>query len=205
MLNSVSSLVNQPEVNIAKVPRSREVGQSWASTVLTTARASVVSFQVVWTFKPNLVRPHCCKTSNSPHRPAPHPTPIPNPPTHLPAARKAIPHQRCVALDDTGLVQRPGHLRAHRGGRPVATGTPQARGDDGAPRPQTLTSRYGVRGPLQVLRRHAVKVAFVESFARVQRLSLTGRLLYPVADVFLVQWPALAKQYPRARYAGILI
>ena len=46
---------------------------------------------------------------------------------------------------------------------------------------------------------------FVESFARAQSLSLSGRILYPIADLFLVQWPALVAKYPRAEYHGVLI
>lgn len=46
------------------------------------------------------------------------------------------------------------------------------------------------------------RVVFVESFCRVTTLSLTGRLLYPVASLFVVQWPGLAEKYPRAQYLG---
>ena len=46
-------------------------------------------------------------------------------------------------------------------------------------------------------------IVYVESIARVTSLSLTGKLLYPVADAFYVQWPALAAAYPRAVYIGI--
>uniref|UniRef100_H3G545 UDP-N-acetylglucosamine transferase subunit ALG14 n=2 Tax=Phytophthora ramorum TaxID=164328 RepID=H3G545_PHYRM len=43
------------------------------------------------------------------------------------------------------------------------------------------------------------KIVFCESFARVQHLSLTGKLLYYVADEFVVQWPQLQAKYPRTR------
>ncbi|KAG0268819.1 UDP-N-acetylglucosamine transferase subunit [Actinomortierella ambigua] len=46
---------------------------------------------------------------------------------------------------------------------------------------------------------------FIESFARVKTLSLAGKLLYPLVDHFLVQWPALTQQYPRAEYIGMLV
>lgn len=48
------------------------------------------------------------------------------------------------------------------------------------------------------------KIVFAESFCRVQSLSLTGRLLYYISDVFLVQWPLLAEKYPRAKYIGTI-
>ena len=44
---------------------------------------------------------------------------------------------------------------------------------------------------------------FIESFCRVESLSLTGKLLYhTVADITLVQWPQLLQHYPRAKYRG---
>jgi len=48
------------------------------------------------------------------------------------------------------------------------------------------------------------RVIHVESASRVQRLSMTGRILYPVADLFFVQWEDLREQYPKATYAGRL-
>lgn len=48
-------------------------------------------------------------------------------------------------------------------------------------------------------------LVFVESFARVRTLSLAGRLLYPLCDAFLVQWPGLVQQYPRSKYIGVLV
>ncbi len=52
-----------------------------------------------------------------------------------------------------------------------------------------------------------VRVVYVESFCRVDTLSLSGRLLYAsrVADHLLVQWPQLASKYPRAHYIGRLV
>ena len=49
-----------------------------------------------------------------------------------------------------------------------------------------------------------VKIVFVESFCRVKSLSLTGRLLYKVADRFIVQWQGLREKYPQAEYLGQL-
>lgn len=46
------------------------------------------------------------------------------------------------------------------------------------------------------------KVIYIESFARVNDRSLTGRLVYPLADLFLVQWEPLLKLYPKAKYVG---
>lgn len=49
------------------------------------------------------------------------------------------------------------------------------------------------------------KLIFVESMACSERPTLTGRFLYPFADLFIVQWPNLRKYFPRARFAGRLM
>lgn len=51
-----------------------------------------------------------------------------------------------------------------------------------------------------------IKTVFIESWCRVDDLSRTGRFVYPVADVFLVQWPQLlAICGPKAEYWGAVI
>ncbi|KAI9593212.1 oligosaccharide biosynthesis protein Alg14-like protein [Syncephalis fuscata] len=49
------------------------------------------------------------------------------------------------------------------------------------------------------------QIVYVESFARTQTLSLTGRILYLAVDCFVVQWPTLKDKYPRAIYSGVLV
>lgn len=49
------------------------------------------------------------------------------------------------------------------------------------------------------------KIIYIESLARVNKLSLSGRLILPIADRFIVQWRELSHQYRRAEYYGILI
>ncbi|XP_070381461.1 UDP-N-acetylglucosamine transferase subunit ALG14 [Dermacentor albipictus] len=58
---------------------------------------------------------------------------------------------------------------------------------------------------LAVLGTKKTMVVFVESFCRVETLSISGRILYHLADHFVVQWPQLTTKYPRARYHGLLI
>ncbi len=50
------------------------------------------------------------------------------------------------------------------------------------------------------------KTTFVESITRVDKLSNTGRLVYHLrlADIFIVQWPALREAYPLSRLGTIL-
>lgn len=49
-----------------------------------------------------------------------------------------------------------------------------------------------------------MKVIHVESFTRIRDLSLTGKILYPFADLFIVQWQQLAHKYPKAVFGGAL-
>lgn len=50
------------------------------------------------------------------------------------------------------------------------------------------------------------RVIYVESIARVRKLSLSGTILYHtrMADTFFVQWPELQARFPRSSYAGRL-
>lgn len=46
------------------------------------------------------------------------------------------------------------------------------------------------------------KIVYIESFARVDAPSLTGRLMVPLSDLFIVQWEEMLRFYPNALYAG---
>lgn len=50
------------------------------------------------------------------------------------------------------------------------------------------------------------RILYVESIARVRKLSLSGYILYysRMADQFFVQWPELQARFPRSTYAGRL-
>ena len=50
------------------------------------------------------------------------------------------------------------------------------------------------------------RTIFIESWCRVESLSLTGRLVYPAADAFWVQWPQLLEVCgSKAEYHGAVI
>ncbi|HEY7255631.1 MAG TPA: UDP-N-acetylglucosamine--LPS N-acetylglucosamine transferase [Solirubrobacterales bacterium] len=53
-------------------------------------------------------------------------------------------------------------------------------------------------------RLHGARLVFVESLTRTRKLSLTGRLVYPLADVCFVQWPQAARR-AKMRFAGNLL
>ncbi|CAH0492376.1 unnamed protein product [Peronospora farinosa] len=116
--------------SFAIIPRSREVGQSWMSSVWTTLQSLQSCLYLVYKCRPQLV---LCN----------------GPGTCIPI---------CAAV--------------------------------------VLFRVFGVHTDS--------KIVFCESFARVQHLSLTGKLLYYVADEFVVQWPQLQMKYPRTKHLGVI-
>lgn len=46
------------------------------------------------------------------------------------------------------------------------------------------------------------KTVYVEIFDRIDSPTMTGKLIYPVADKFIVQWEELKKVYPKAINLG---
>ena len=48
-------------------------------------------------------------------------------------------------------------------------------------------------------------IVFVESFCRVTSISLTGRLLYPLADMFVVHWEELQAIYPKCHTVSTFV
>lgn len=71
-------------------------------------------------------------------------------------------------------------------------------------RPGAMVSTgAGVAVPFAwVARLHGIPVIFVESLTRIESLSLSGRMIRPIASDVFVQWPDLAEQVPGARFAG---
>jgi UDP-N-acetylglucosamine:LPS N-acetylglucosamine transferase len=75
-------------------------------------------------------------------------------------------------------------------------------------RPDALVSTGSeIAIPFFVLARiQGIRTVFVESCCRIHSPSRTGKAVYPLADVFLVQWPQLLPRYGRkARYQGGLL
>jgi beta-1,4-N-acetylglucosaminyltransferase len=51
-----------------------------------------------------------------------------------------------------------------------------------------------------------IKRMYIEASCRVKTSSFTGRIVYPITNEFLVQWPELLSVYgPKARYEGGLL
>lgn len=121
---SVMRLKSDRNVVVHEIPRAREVGQSYVSSILTTLYAQIHAFFLIAKIRPGLI---LCN----------------GPGTVLPL---------CVAA----LVWR-------------------------------------IAGLCQG------QIIFVESYCRVNTLSLTGKLLYPWADLFVVHWEELQQKYPNSK------
>ena len=45
------------------------------------------------------------------------------------------------------------------------------------------------------------KIIYIETYANITKKTLTGRFIYPIADLFIVQWKEMLRLYPKAFYA----
>ena len=46
------------------------------------------------------------------------------------------------------------------------------------------------------------KIIYIETFANISTKTVTGKLLYPISDLFIVQWESMLELYPNATYGG---
>lgn len=49
------------------------------------------------------------------------------------------------------------------------------------------------------------KLIFIEAYERIHNPSLTGRLVYPITDAFILQWEEQKKYYPRGIVLGQIL
>ncbi|KAL2085574.1 hypothetical protein ACEWY4_018894 [Coilia grayii] len=125
-----SDRTNRPQYTLHRIPRSREVRQSWSSSVVSTLYALFYSVPLVFRLRPDVV------LCNGPGT--------------------------CVPLCAAGLL-------------------------------------LGILGLKRVV------LVYVESICRVETLSLSGKILYHLADYFFVQWSSLKNKYPKAIYMGRIV
>lgn len=46
------------------------------------------------------------------------------------------------------------------------------------------------------------KVIYIESFSKRTTPTMAGKLVYPIATTFIVQWESMLKVYPKAKFLG---
>jgi UDP-N-acetylglucosamine:LPS N-acetylglucosamine transferase len=50
-----------------------------------------------------------------------------------------------------------------------------------------------------------IATVFVEAYERIETASLSGRLCYPMSDLFVLQWPEQRRLYPTGQVVGSLL
>ena len=66
-----------------------------------------------------------------------------------------------------------------------------------------ISSGAGVAVPFFYIGKiFGAKTIFIEVFDRIDKPTMTGKLVYPVADIFIVQWEEMKKVYPKAINLG---
>jgi beta-1,4-N-acetylglucosaminyltransferase len=69
-----------------------------------------------------------------------------------------------------------------------------------------LSDGAGVAFPFfLVAKAIGVRTAYLEVFDRITRPTMTGRLCYPLTELFLLQWPEQQQLYPRGQVIGCLL
>ena len=53
-----------------------------------------------------------------------------------------------------------------------------------------------------IARLFGAKVVWIETFANAESKTVAGRLVYPIANLFIVQWEKMLELYPKAVYGG---
>jgi len=49
------------------------------------------------------------------------------------------------------------------------------------------------------------KIVWIDSITNVEQISLSGKMVRYISNLFLVQWPELAKRYSNVEYVGTVI
>lgn len=66
-----------------------------------------------------------------------------------------------------------------------------------------VTTGVHTAGPICCLGKiFGSKIIYIETFANIHSKTVTGRLIYHIADLFIVQWKSMLKLYPKATYGG---
>jgi len=74
-------------------------------------------------------------------------------------------------------------------------------------RPEVVISTGAAAGCMLCLlgKMLGAKVIWIDSITNVERISLSGRMVRYVADMFLVQWPELAQKNENVEYVGEVV
>ncbi len=66
-----------------------------------------------------------------------------------------------------------------------------------------ITTGTHTAGPMCILGKiFGSKIIYIETYANKNKKTATGRIIYPIADLFIVQWEEMLELYPKAVYGG---
>ena len=66
-----------------------------------------------------------------------------------------------------------------------------------------ITTGAHTAGPMCCLGKiFGSRIIYIETFANMRTKTITGRLIYKFADLFVVQWNSMLELYPKATYGG---
>lgn len=66
-----------------------------------------------------------------------------------------------------------------------------------------ITTGAHTAGPMCCIGKiFGTRIIYIETFANIISKTVTGRLLYPISDKFIVQWENMNKLYPNSTFGG---
>ena len=66
-----------------------------------------------------------------------------------------------------------------------------------------ITTGAHTAGPMCLIGKFfGSRIVYIETFANISTKTITGRLLYPVSDLFIVQWEDMKELYPNSVVGG---
>lgn len=66
-----------------------------------------------------------------------------------------------------------------------------------------ITTGTHTAGPMCLIGKiFGSRVIYIETFANMVTKTATGKLIYPIADKFIVQWKSMKKLYPDSEFGG---
>ena len=68
-----------------------------------------------------------------------------------------------------------------------------------------ITTGTHTAGPMCIIGKiFGSKIIYIETIANTNKKTATGKLIYPIADLFIVQWEEMLKLYPKAKLGGAI-
>jgi len=68
-----------------------------------------------------------------------------------------------------------------------------------------VTTGAHIAGPMCLIGKFfGTKIIFIETFANSSSKTITGKIVYKFADLFIVQWESMLELYPKAKFYGSL-